>query len=274
MTNADPGSQAVPYALTIAASDSGGGAGIQADLKTMTRLGVYGGSVVVATTAQNTTGVRSTHLLSTEEVRAQYEAVVDDVAVGAIKTGMLATAAGVRTVRDCLRSFDGPVVVDPVMVATSGDRLLEADAVSAYRDLFAEATLVTPNADETAELVGERPDSVAARDRAADRFFDWGADAVLFKGGHVDDGSGTVTDVLAVDDGDPESFAAERIDTDATHGSGCTLSSAIAAELARGTSLSAAVARGIEFVRAGLRTSALVGERGSVNHLAWHPEDE
>ena len=274
MTNADPGSQAVPYALTIAASDSGGGAGIQADLKTMTRLGVYGGSVVVATTAQNTTGVRSTHLLPTEEVRAQYEAVVDDVAVGAIKTGMLATAAGVRTVRDCLRSFDGPVVVDPVMVATSGDRLLEADAVSAYRDLFAEATLVTPNADETAELVGERPDSVAARDRAADRFFDWGADAVLFKGGHVDDGSGTVTDVLAVDDGDPESFAAERIDTDATHGSGCTLSSAIAAELARGASLSAAVARGIEFVRAGLRTSALVGERGSVNHLAWRPEDE
>ena len=274
MTSADPGPRAVPYALTIAASDSGGGAGIQADLKTMTRLGVYGGSVVVATTAQNTTGVRSTHLLPTEEVRAQYEAVVDDVDVGAIKTGMLATAAGVRTVRDCLRSFDGPVVVDPVMVATSGDRLLEADALDAYRDLFAEATLVTPNADETAELVGERPDSVAARDRAADRFFDWGADAVLFKGGHVDDGSGTVTDVLAVDGGEPESFAAERIDTEATHGSGCTLSSAIAAELARGASLSAAVARGIEFVRAGLRASALVGERGSVNHLAWRPEAE
>ena len=275
MTGADLTPRAVPYALTIASSDSGGGAGIQADLKTMARLGVYGGSVVVATTAQNTTGVRSTHLLPTEAVRAQYEAVVDDVDVGAIKTGMLATTAGVRTVHDCLRSYDGPVVVDPVMVATSGDRLLETEAIDAYRDLFAEATLVTPNADETAELVGERPDSAAARERAADRFFDWGADAVLFKGGHVEDGTGTVTDVLAVGDGgDWQSFAAERIDTDATHGSGCTLSSAIAAELARGASLSAAVAQGIEFVRVGLRESALVGELGSVNHLAWSPEPE
>ncbi|SHH01194.1 bifunctional hydroxymethylpyrimidine kinase/phosphomethylpyrimidine kinase [Halobaculum gomorrense] len=270
MTGVDPVSREVPYALAIASSDSSGGAGVQADLKTMARLGVYGGSVVVATTAQNTTGVRSTHLLPTDEVRAQYDAVVDDVAVGAVKTGMLATVEGVRTVHDCLRSFDGPVVVDPVMVATSGDRLLEAEAVDAYRDLFAEATLVTPNADETAELVGERPSSSAARERAADRFFDWGADAVLFKGGHVNDDSATVTDVLISDgEGGPTAVDAERIATDATHGSGCTLSSAVAAELARGASLSAAVERGIEFVRAGLREPARVGEHGSVNHLAW-----
>nr|WP_264371549.1 hydroxyethylthiazole kinase [Halorubrum halophilum] len=133
-----------------------------------------------------------------------------------------------------------------------------------------EATLVTPNADETAELVGERPDSPAARERAADRFFDWGADAVLFKGGHVDDGSGTVTDVLVTDEeSGPAAFEAERLDTGATHGSECTLSSAIAAGLARGLPLSGAVKRGIEFVRAGLREPALVGQNGSVNHLAW-----
>lgn len=269
MTNTDPTPQALPYALTIASSDSSGGAGIQADLKTMAQLGVYGGAVIVATTAQNTTGVRSTHVLPTNEVRTQYDAVTDDVDVGAVKTGMLATAEGVRTVHDCLRSFAGPVVVDPVMVATSGDRLLEAEALDAYRDLFAEATLVTPNADETAELVGERPDSAAVRERAADHFFDWGAAAVLFKGGHVSDGSGTVTDILAVDDGDEwHSFSTDRIDTDATHGSGCTLSSAITAELARGESLPTAVERGIEFVRTGLRKPAAVGELGSVNHLA------
>jgi len=270
VTPVDATPRAVPYALTIASSDSSGGAGVQADLKTMARLGVYGGAVIVATTAQNTTGVRSTSLLPTDEVRSQYEAVVDDVDVGAVKTGMLATTDGVRTVHDCLRSFDGPVVVDPVTVATSGDRLLEAEAVDAYRDLFAEATLVTPNADETAELVGERPDSPAARERAADRFFDWGADAVLFKGGHVDDGSGTVTDVLVTDgERGPRAFDAERLDTDATHGSGCTLSSAIAAGLAGGLPLSGAMKRGIEFVRAGLREPALVGQNGSVNHLAW-----
>lgn len=270
MTGVAPAPREVPYALTIASSDSGGGAGIQADLKTMARLGVYGGSVVVSTTAQNTTGVRSTHALPTDEVRAQYEAVVDDIDVGAVKTGMLATTEGVRTVHDCLRSFDGPVVVDPVMVATSGDRLLEAEALDAYRDLFAEATLVTPNADETAEIVGERPTSAAARERAAGRFFEWGVDAVLFTGGHVDDGSGTVTDVLVADgERGATTFDADRVATDATHGSGCTVSSAIAAELATGASLSTAVERGIEFVRAGLRTPASVGARGSVNHLAW-----
>lgn len=275
MTGVDPDPQAVPYALTIASSDSSGGAGIQADLKTMSRLGVYGGSVVVSTTAQNTTGVRSTHTLPPDEVRAQYEVVVDDIDVGAVKTGMLATTEGVRTVHDCLRSFDGPVVVDPVMVATSGDRLLEAEALDAYRDLFAEATLVTPNADETAELVGERPISTVARERAADQFFECGADAVLFKGGHVDDGSGTVTDVLVVDgDRGVTAFDADRVATDATHGSGCTVSSAIAAELAKGASLSTAAGRGIEFVRAGLRTPASVGERGSVNHLAWEESPE
>jgi hydroxymethylpyrimidine/phosphomethylpyrimidine kinase len=268
MTDPDP--QSPPYALTIASSDSGGGAGIQADLKTMTRLGVYGGSVVVGVTAQNTAGVRSTHVLPTEEVRAQFEAVGEDFDVGAVKLGMLATAEAIETVDDCLASVDAPVVVDPVMVATSGDRLLEADAVDAYRDLFAHATLVTPNADETEELTGEWPDSEAARTAAADRFFEWGADAVLFKGGHVEDESETadaeVRDVLATPEG-TETFAAERIETDVTHGSGCTLASAIAARLAHGDDRSTAVERGISFVRAAIASPAAVGENGSVNHL-------
>jgi hydroxymethylpyrimidine/phosphomethylpyrimidine kinase len=255
-----------PYALTIASSDSGGGAGVQADLKTMTRLGVYGGSVVVGVTAQHTRGVESTHVLPAAEIRAQFDAVADDFDVAAIKLGMLGTAEAVRTVDDCLADYDGPVVLDPVMVATSGDRLLDADAVDAYTDLFARATLLTPNADETVELTGITPDSPEARDRAATQFFEWGADAVLFKGGHVATDKSELRDVLVT----PEStatFVGDRVATDATHGSGCTLSSAIAARLARGDALEPAVERGIEFVRSAIEQPAAVGANGSVNHL-------
>jgi hydroxymethylpyrimidine/phosphomethylpyrimidine kinase len=271
---ADP--QSLPCALTVASSDSGGGAGIQADLKTMARFGVYGASVLVSTTAQNTTGVRDVHVLPTDHVRAQFDAVTEDGDVGAVKTGMLATAEGVRTVASCLDDYDGPVVVDPVMVATSGDRLLEREAVEAYTDLLGHAALVTPNADETEELTGEWPDSAAARERAATQFFEWGADAVLFKGGHVecgvsgesdgDDGGGVVRDHLVTPD-DEWTFEGPRVEGASTHGSGCTLSSAIAAGLARGDPLERAVERGIAFVRAAIERPAAVGERGSVNHL-------
>jgi hydroxymethylpyrimidine/phosphomethylpyrimidine kinase len=260
---ADP--RALPYALTVASSDSGGGAGIQADLKTMSRFGVYGGSVLVSTTAQNTRGVRSTHVLPAEEIRAQFEAVHEDFDVDAVKLGMLATTEGVRTVDACLNAYDGPVVVDPVMVATSGDRLLEAEALDAYRALFEHATLVTPNADETEELTGEWPDSETARERAAEAFLSWGTDAVLFKGGHVEDGD-DVRDVLVTPEG-TRSFDGPRVETAITHGSGCTLSSAIAAGLARGAALETAVERGIAFVRAAIQRPADVGANGSVNHL-------
>jgi hydroxymethylpyrimidine/phosphomethylpyrimidine kinase len=265
MTTTDPDQQSLPYALTVASSDSGGGAGVQADLKTMTRLGVYGGSVVVAVTAQNTRGVDSTHVLPTEEIRAQFDAVTADFDVGAVKLGMLATADAVRAVADCLDAYEGPVVVDPVMVATSGDRLLDADAVDAYTDLFARASLVTPNADETEALTGEWPDSTGARDAAAAQFFEWGVDAVLFKGGHVADGD-EVRDVLVTPDGRTV-FTSPRVETSMTHGSGCTLSSAVAARLARGDGLATAVERGIGFVRAAIERPADVGENGSVNHL-------
>ncbi|WP_049907707.1 bifunctional hydroxymethylpyrimidine kinase/phosphomethylpyrimidine kinase [Haloferax elongans] len=263
-----PTPETPPYALTIASSDSGGGAGIQADLKTMTRLGVYGGSVIVGVTSQNTRGVTGTHVLPSETVRTQFDAVADDFDIGAIKLGMLATAKAVETVAECLSDSDAPIVVDPVMVATSGDRLLDEDAIDAYDDIFAQATLVTPNADEAAELTGHVPDSPEATREAADWFFERGADAVLLKGGHVETGDGTVADTLVTRD-ETTTFTNPRVDTDRTHGSGCTLSSAIAAGLARGDDLETAVERGIAFTRAALAAPADVGQgAGSVNHLA------
>ncbi|WP_367996201.1 bifunctional hydroxymethylpyrimidine kinase/phosphomethylpyrimidine kinase [Haloferax volcanii] len=278
MPGTAPDPQTPPYALTIASSDSGGGAGIQADLKTMTRLGVYGGSVIVAATAQNTRGVEGSHVLPTESIRAQYEALDDDFDIAAVKIGMLATAEAVETVAGCLIDYDGPVVLDPVMVATSGDRLLAEDAVDAYDALFAQATLATPNADEAEALTGVFPDSPTAVSEAADWFFDRGADAVLLKGGHVATDGDTVVDTL-VTPSETTTFVNPRIDAAATHGSGCTLSSAVAARLARGDDLTDAVRHGIEFTRATLAEPADVGEgAGSVNHLVgvgdgWTPDE-
>ncbi|NLV04278.1 bifunctional hydroxymethylpyrimidine kinase/phosphomethylpyrimidine kinase [Haloferax volcanii] len=278
MPGTAPDPQTPPYALTIASSDSGGGAGIQADLKTMTRLGVYGGSVIVAATAQNTRGVEGSHVLPTESIRAQYEALDDDFDIAAVKIGMLATAEAVETVAGCLVDYDGPVVLDPVMVATSGDRLLAEDAVDAYDALFAQATLATPNADEAEALTGVFPDSPTAVSEAADWFFDRGADAVLLKGGHVATDGDTVVDTL-VTSTETTTFVNPRIDAAATHGSGCTLSSAVAARLARGDDLTDAVRHGIEFTRATLAEPADVGEgAGSVNHLVgvgdgWTPDE-
>ncbi|WP_224337496.1 bifunctional hydroxymethylpyrimidine kinase/phosphomethylpyrimidine kinase [Haloprofundus halobius] len=270
MTSSDPVPETPttrPYALTVASSDSGGGAGIQADLKTMTRLGVYGGSVVVAATAQHTRGVDATHVLPDEMIRAQFEAVTTDFDVGAVKLGMLATVSAIETVDDCLRDYDGPVVLDPVMVATSGDRLLEDDAVDAYTDLFARATLLTPNADETAALTGVSPTDERSRGEAATAFFEWGADAVLFKGGHVDTDGDTVRDVLVTPDR-TVTFANPRVRTDRTHGSGCTLSSVIASRLAHGDGVADAVERGIAFTHAAISRPADVGRGpGSVDHL-------
>ena len=263
-----------PVALTIAGSDSGGGAGIQADLKTMEAHDVFGTSAITATTAQNTAGVEDINVLPTDHIAAQYDAVVDDFDVGAVKTGMLATADVVETVIDCLADFDGPVVVDPVMVAATGDRLLSEAAEAAYEELFDYATLVTPNADE-AEFLTDRPvDSVAAAEAAGRDLVEMGADAALVKGGHIDGDSGVdgesdgVVDTLVVDDGQPEQYSHPRIDTDATHGSGCTLSSAIAARLAREETLTEAVAGGVAFMERAVRYGIDAGSGpGSVHHL-------
>ncbi|MFB6102937.1 MAG: bifunctional hydroxymethylpyrimidine kinase/phosphomethylpyrimidine kinase [Haloplanus sp.] len=260
-----------PVALTVAGSDSGGGAGIQADLKTIEAHGVFGTSVVTAVTAQNTTGVERSHVLPTEEIEAQYDAVADDFAVGAVKTGMLATEPVIDLVTDRLSDAEAPVVVDPVMVAASGDRLLAPAAEAAYESLIAEATLVTPNADEAAVLTGIDPTDRETARAAGEGLVEMGADAALVKGGHIGDGD-AVTDTLVQADGNDtttRTFEHPRIDTDATHGSGCTLSSAIASHLAHGETLGYAVEAGTAFMERAVRYSLDVGEGpGAVHHLA------
>ena len=257
-----------PVCLTIATSDSGGGAGIQADLKTMEACGTFGTSVVCATTAQNTRGVVSTHVLPVEEIDAQYEAVSSDFDFAGIKTGMLATAEVVERITEYARNLDMPLVVDPVMVAASGDRLLEPPGETAYEDLIAEATLVTPNADECAVLTGIEPTDEASAHEAGENLVRMGADAALIKGGHVTTEDGTVRDILITAD-ESEMFEHERIETDATHGSGCTLSSAITASLAHGNALDGAVEAGLSLMERAIRYPLDVGEgAGAVHHLA------
>ncbi|UPM42574.1 bifunctional hydroxymethylpyrimidine kinase/phosphomethylpyrimidine kinase [Halocatena salina] len=219
-----------PVTLTIAGSDSGGGAGIQADLKTMAACGTFGTSVLTAVTAQNTEGVESSFVVPTAEIENQLRAIRSDFDVAAIKTGMLATAETVELVAEHARSFDCPLVVDPVMVATSGDRLLAEDAMDAYDDLIAHATLVTPNTDEVAMLTGIEPENERDMREAGEQLLDRGCDAALLTGGHLP--TDDVCDVLVT----PErthTVTHPRIDTVATHGAGCTLSSAITAHLGR-----------------------------------------
>jgi hydroxymethylpyrimidine/phosphomethylpyrimidine kinase len=256
----------MPVALTIAGSDSGGGAGIQADLKTMEAMGAFGTSAITSVTAQNTTGVESTHVLPVEEVRAQVDAVRSDFDLRAAKTGMLAVEPIVDLAAEVAGEVDAPVVVDPVMVAASGDRLLEPEAETAYGDLIAEAAVVTPNADEAEVLTGIAVEDEASARAAGEELLGMGARSALVKGGHVPGSS--VRDVLVTDDG-VEVFEHARIDTGATHGSGCTLSSAIAAHLATGESVETAVEAGVSFMERAVRYHLDVGHGpGSVHHLA------
>lgn len=256
-------------ALTIAGSDSGGGAGIQADLKTFQRFGVFGTSAITAVTAQNTRGVREWEAVSPKMVRAQIDAVVDDLRPAAFKTGMIANGAVAQSVAAAIREHSlGNYVLDPVMVATSGDKLLENDAIDVIRTtLVPLASLVTPNLHEAEILVGEKLDDEDAIANAAEKIVnEMGAAAVLIKGGHFGMGD-RVVDTLF--DGDIRTFRAKRIETTNTHGTGCTLSAAITALLARGESLHAAVRRSIEFVQQAIATAPALGSgNGPLNHLA------
>jgi hydroxymethylpyrimidine/phosphomethylpyrimidine kinase len=256
-------------ALTIAGSDSGGGAGIQADLKTFMRFGVFGTSAITAVTAQNTLGVRAWERVSPALVRAQIEAVAVDLRPGAIKSGMLGDAEVVRAVAEGVRTHAlRPYVLDPVMVATSGDPLLEGDAVSAIVDeLFPLATLVTPNLDEVAILIGEKPEDVAAMERAARELVKKrGARAALVKGGHL--AGAELVDVL-FDGRTVRRFTHARVDTTSTHGTGCTLSAAIAAGLALRVPLDGAVELGLEYVRRAIASAPALGSgHGPLNHFA------
>ena len=253
-------------ALTIAGSDSGGGAGVQADLKTMEAHGAFGTSAVTAVTAQNTRGVDSTHVLPVEEVEAQVEAVLSDFDVRAVKTGMLATEPIVSSVAGYAADLDVPLVVDPVMVAATGDRLLDPGAEATYEDLLARATLATPNADEAEVLTGVEVTDHGSAIEAGEALLGTGVDAALVKGGHVP--GDVVRDVLVTADG-IETFEHPRVGTDATHGSGCALASAVAARLADGDPLEAAVEAGVSFLRRAVRYHLDVGGGpGSVHHLA------
>ena len=246
-----PGS--VPIALTIAGSDSSGGAGIQADLKTFTAFGVYGASVITALTAQNTQGVRGFETVSPAFVVAQMDAVLEDLEVGAIKTGMLATAEIVTAISHRLAAGrQPPLVVDPVMVATSGDALIAPDAVEAVRSvLLPLAALITPNLPEAARLLEAKQAATDAEVAAqAKALHALGCRAVLIKGGH---GEGDTAADYLYDGTTLQRFARPRVDTRHTHGTGCTLSAAITALLARGAPLNEAVERAKIFVWQGLQ---------------------
>jgi hydroxymethylpyrimidine/phosphomethylpyrimidine kinase len=258
---------ALPVALTIAGSDSGGGAGIQADLKTFDAFGVFGTTAVTAITAQNTVGVTAVHPVPLDVVRAQIEAVVTDLSPAAFKTGMLASADLVRMVARSVADFRlTNFVLDPVMVATSGDRLLDRDAEGCLaEELLPRAAVVTPNLHEAAILAGFHVQNLEDMRRAARVLVGRGAGAALIKGGHLD---GDAVDLLW-DGVEERVWRRERIDTPHTHGTGCTLSAAIAAGLAKGRGLHDAVGRAVDFVERAITSAPGLGAgHGPVNHFA------
>lgn len=259
--------------LTVAGSDSSGGAGIQADLKTFAALGTYGMSCICALTAQNTKGVTMVVNTPDDMVKAQLEAIFDDIPPRAVKTGMLSSASIVETVADFLASHGGrPLIVDPVMAATSGAVLLEKDAIEVYKKkLIPLSTLITPNIPEAEILSGMKISNEEDMKKAAVRLMDLGPAAVLVKGGHsVED----ARDILY--DGQKfRIFEGKRIRTENTHGTGCTLSSAIAAEMAKGLSLAEALGEAKKYMDGAIRRAAVdsLGHgHGPVHHFWFYGE--
>ncbi|CAN5287750.1 bifunctional hydroxymethylpyrimidine kinase/phosphomethylpyrimidine kinase [soil metagenome] len=255
--------------LSIAGSDSGGGAGIQADLKTFAALGCYGMTAITALTAQNTRGVRGIHAVPADFLRAQIEAVVEDIGVDAVKLGMLHSPEVVEVVAWAIDRYRLPnVVFDPVLVATSGDRLIQGDTVQRLvGELFPRVRVVTPNLDEAALLIGRSIDGVDGLERAAGDLLALGAPAVLLKGGHLQ--GEEVVDVLAEAGRPPQRFGSARIASRNLHGTGCTLSSAIAAFLALGHTLPDAVQQARGYLPGAMRAGAdvQVGTgHGPLNH--------
>ncbi len=255
-----------PTALTIAGSDSGGGAGIQADLKTFAALGVYGTSALTAITAQNTVGVTAVHEIPTEIIAAQIEAVISDIGADAVKTGMLSSSAIVEMVaQELKRHRVERLVVDPVMIAKSGDSLLQPEAVEALRSkLVPLAAVVTPNIPEAEVLTGMTVASLDDMRRAAEHIVGMGARSVVVKGCHL---AGPATD-LFYDGSQFKEFTAPRIDTVNTHGTGCTFASAVAAGLARGMEVVDAVALAKDYVTEAISRSFPIGRgHGPLNHF-------
>lgn len=264
-------------AVTIAGSDSGGGAGIQADLKTFSALGVYGASVITALTAQNTLGVTAIHNVPVDFISAQIDAVFSDLDVGAVKIGMLSRPETIEAVVAGLAKYrQEKVVLDPVMIAASGDPLIADEAVAVIRDrLLPTVMLVTPNLPEAARLIGEEiADTRSVIEYQARRILAFGVGAVLLKGGH---GTGRDSADYLLTAAGGRWLSAPRIMTDNTHGTGCTLSSAIAAGLAKGMSLDDAVTAGKAYITAaiGAANRLKVGHgRGPVHHFhAWWKDE-
>ncbi|MEM4636865.1 MAG: bifunctional hydroxymethylpyrimidine kinase/phosphomethylpyrimidine kinase, partial [Nitrososphaerota archaeon] len=254
----------IPRALTIAGSDSGGGAGIQADLKTFAALGVHGMSAITSITAQNTRTVTMIHDVPVEMVREQIRVVVEDIGVDAVKTGMLHTAEIISTVVEELEKIDTPIVVDPVMIAKSGARLLREEAMKTLIEkLIPIATIVTPNAREAEALSGIKIENLEDQKKAARLIADLGPRSVVVKGGHIN--SSIVSDVLYYD-GEFRVYSGERVETRNTHGTGCTFASAIAAQLAKGYDIPNAVKTAKRFVTDAIKYGLPIGGgHGPVN---------
>jgi hydroxymethylpyrimidine/phosphomethylpyrimidine kinase len=256
----------IPVALTIAGSDPSGGAGLQADLKTFHRHGVYGEAVVTLITVQNTRGVERVEVLAADLVSAQIRAAISDIHPCAAKTGALGSREVVEAVASAAARFDFPLVVDPVMISKHGARLMDDDAAHALAErLIPRAFLVMPNLPEAAALARFPVDDLEGMRLAAEKLAAIGARNVLIKGGHL---RGEAVDLLLAN-GEWHQFPAPRIDTPHTHGTGCTYSAAITAELAKGAALVDAVARAKQFITAAIRTNpGLGGGSGPLNHFA------
>lgn len=253
--------------LIIAGSDPSGGAGIQADIKTVSAFGGYAATAITAITVQNTTGVSAVHSVAPHTIRAQIEAVMDDIGADAIKIGMIANAESAKAIARAIRPFahECPVILDPVLIATSGDALA-SDGVARVilDDLAPLAALITPNLDEARALTVAAVDDVEGMIRAGEALRAAGAGAVLVKGGHLN--GGVVIDCLVTEEG-AKRFENPRIETRAGHGTGCTLASAIAAGLARGDALAPAVDRAIDYVQRALKSAPGYGAgAGPLNH--------
>lgn len=259
-----------PVALTIAGSDSGGGAGIQADLKTFSALGVFGASAITSVTAQNTLGVRGIQAISPEILQGQLEAVFEDLRIDAVKIGMLFHAEAVRIVVDIIERFRPKhIICDPVMISTSGSQLIEEEAVEEMvRHLFRRVSLLTPNVDEASFLTGLPIRSESEMEQAAERLLAMGCRSVLMKGGHL--GGEEMTDILFSDGMPSLRLTAGTIQTANSHGTGCTLSSAIAAYMALGKTLPQAVTLAKKYITEAIRAGASVKTghgHGPLNHF-------
>lgn len=256
----------IPRAMTIAGSDSGGGAGVQADLKTFASFGVYGTCVLSAVTAQNTHRVTDIFELPVSLIMHQIDAVMTDIGTNVVKTGMLSSTAIIESVADKLSAYSiKNLVVDPVMIAKGGDRLLQEDSVASIRTkLIPLASVVTPNTPEAAVLTGREVDTVEDAKRAAKEIINMGASAVVVKGGHLD---GPATDVL-YDGRRFQIFSSPRIESKNTHGTGCTFASAIAANMAKGKLLEESITLSKEYINSAIREARQVGSgHGPLNHF-------